>query len=277
MPDIFTQPHDKKDTPADEKPQQPPVAQTPKEMQSVPPEQVTPPPVNAEENATPIVQQQPANEVAPEKKVQLPSTKASDVAARAKIPSSPVGFFGHYKQNPNGIHFANQEDDEQILLFLRKHFITNLPWLIITAFLMVLPLFVFLLFSLSNFTLFSIPPQLVIILLAFYFLIVLNYALLNFITWFYDVGIVTKKRLLDLDADNILKHHLAETEIEDVVDVSYAQQGFFQSFFNYGNVHIQTQAIKANFEYIASPNPATVSDIISDLKALKLNGEKKHA
>lgn len=183
-----------------------------------------------------------------------------------------VSFFSHYCEKPVGVRFVNQEDDEEITLFLRRHFATNIPWIIITFLLLFFPIITYALFQVSNFTLFSIPTALVIVLFGFYYLIVFNYALLNFTTWFYDIGIVSRKRLIDLDANNILHHHWAETEIADVVDVSVTQQGFFQSFFNYGNVHIQTEAVKANFEFVAAPQPATVSDIISDLKAAITRG-----
>lgn len=177
-----------------------------------------------------------------------------------------VGLFSSFRMHPKGLKFVNQEADEHIILFIRRHFIVNVPWLALTFLFSLLPIATFILIDLSNLVLFSMPPQLVVILVLFYYLIILNYALMNFIIWFYHVGIVTPKRLLDLDVYNILSHHLAETEIADVVDVSYAQKGFFQSFFNYGNVPIQTQAIKANFEFEASPLPAEVSDIITDLR-----------
>ena len=182
-------------------------------------------------------------------------------------PKNSIGLFSHYCPNPAGVSFVNQENNEHIVLFLRKHFITNVPWILSTALLLILPIFVIAIFLYANFSLFSISPNIIFILLVFYLLIVLNMALVNFVVWFYHVGIVTQKRLLDLDVYNILNHHLAETNVTEIVDVSYSQQGFAQSFFNYGNIPIQTEAIKANFEFELAPKPATVSDIITDLRA----------
>jgi len=178
----------------------------------------------------------------------------------------PLGLLSSFHLNPKGITFQNQEDDENIVLFIRRHFIINIPWIIGTTLLLFLPPVIVWLLRFSGLELFTITPQLFFILMAFYYLVVFSYALMRFIIWFYHVGIVTPKRLLDLDVYNILSHHLAETEIADIVDVSYSQNGFFQSFFNYGDVPIQTEAIKANFEFEASPKPALVSDIITDLR-----------
>lgn len=184
-----------------------------------------------------------------------------------QTPTRPLGIFSHYRANPSGVSFVNQEENERIILFLRKHFITNIPWILATLGLAILPPLVIGLLRVSNVSFFPIPANLLIIILGFYYLVVFNFALVNFIVWFYHVGIVTQKRLLDLDVYNILNHHLAETQITEVVDVSYAQRGFLQSFFNYGDIPIQTEAIKANFEFELAPKPATVSDIITDLRS----------
>lgn len=177
-----------------------------------------------------------------------------------------LGLLSSFRMHPSGIKFQNQEKDEHIILFIRRHFIVNIPWIFFTILFLLVPIGVITLINISGLQLFEIPQMMVWIMIAFYYLVVLTYALINFIIWFYHVGIVTQKRLLDLDVYNILSHHLAETEIADIVDVSHAQKGFFQSFFNYGDVPIQTEAIKANFEFEASPKPAIVSDIITDLR-----------
>lgn len=180
-------------------------------------------------------------------------------------PSNPPGFFTAYCPNPKGVHFANQETDEHIILFLRRHFITNVPWLFYSLVFLAIPPLLVALINFSNISLFALSPQFIFAITGLYYLLVLNYAFSKFITWFYHVGIVTPKRLLDLDVDNILHYHLAETAIADVVDVSYSQKGVFQSFFKYGDVPIQTEALKANFEFEKSPHPAIVADIITDL------------
>lgn len=255
MPDIFTSPHEKKQ---EQKPAEQPVKKQTEEQQ----EQQRKQQETAAEEHNILVQKEAKSN---------PQHPAQDLLQNSK---NNISLLSHYCEKPQGLHFVNQEENEEIVLFLRRHFATNIPWILITFMLLLLPIAVFALFNASNFTLFSIPTSLIIVLLGFYYLIVFNYALLNFITWFYDIGIVSKKRLIDLDANNILHHHWAETELGDVVDVSVTQQGFFQSFFNYGNVHIQTEAVKANFEFVAAPKPATASDIISDLKAVITGGEK---
>ncbi len=182
------------------------------------------------------------------------------------------GIFSAYCPSPTGIHFANQEKSEKLILFLRRHFITNFVWIFYTFIFLLIP-FIFL--FLPNLIPFSISSQYIFILVSFYYILVFNFAFTKFMVWFYHVGIVTQKRLLDLDIDNILHYHLSETNIEDVVDVSYTQKGFFQSFFDYGDVPIQTEALKANFEFEQTPHPATVADLVTDLRP-QVKGAKRN-
>ncbi len=179
---------------------------------------------------------------------------------------TPVGLFSSFCIHPKGVKFQNQEPDEHILLFIRRHFSINATWIFTTLLMLIVPIMIIPILRISEFQFAPLPLGLKIIIVIFYYLGILSYALINFIIWFYHVGIVTRKRLLDLDVYNILSHHMAETEIADIVDVSYSQKGFFQSHLNYGDVPIQTQAIKANFEFEAAPNPAKVADIITDLR-----------
>ena len=61
---------------------------------------------------------------------------------------NPVHIFTTFMKNPKGISFAEQENDESIVLFLRRDFITNVPWIVAALGLLFIPFLIkFLLFS----------------------------------------------------------------------------------------------------------------------------------
>lgn len=175
-----------------------------------------------------------------------------------------MGLFQAFAKHPTGITFANQEPDEIILLFLRRHFITNIPWILTTVLFLLIP--PILLFGLSLLPTFTFPQGLTTVLVLFYYLITIGYAFGKFVSWFYNIGIVTQKRLIDLNSANILAHNSATATFGELVDVKFHQKGFFQSTFDYGDIHIQTEALKANFDFDAASKPTEVVDIISDLR-----------
>lgn len=168
----------------------------------------------------------------------------------------------HY---PEKTTIENQEANETIILIIRRHFSRNLSWIITTLLLLLLPPFLTALqqqFSISLF----LPTQDILIMLLFYYLVVFGFAFVNLFSWFYNLGIVTTLRVIDVDAPSILSQTVSSAYLAEIVDVSYSQKGFLQSLLNFGDVHVQTEALRENFEFISVPQPAKISDIILDAK-----------
>lgn len=173
--------------------------------------------------------------------------------------------FASYHIAPEGIRFENQEKNEKILLFLRRHFITNVNWLAGAIAFTLLPVVIFLFTSLQLVVLPALPSSFIIVGVLFYYLIVFGYLYINFVSWFYNIALITNLRVVDIDVENLQSKNIAATDIEGIVDVEYTQRGFFQNLFDFGDVHIQTEGIKSNFEFLKVPHPAKITDIISDL------------
>lgn len=175
------------------------------------------------------------------------------------------GIFSALIHHPHGIAFAHQEKNEQIILFTRSHFITNLPWLFITFIAIFIPP-LFIPFWRSLNIPFSSPSlSVTIILLLFYYLILIGFAFYNFCNWFYNIGIVTQKRILDIDFMHLSYIDIAITQLPEVEDVVHRQKGFFASFFDYGDVIAHTVPGKENFVFENIPHPTQVVDIMSKL------------
>ena len=197
-----------------------------------------------------------------------PIQKTSESLEKIKhviTPKQPVSFLSSFCENPEGISFQNQEHDEAIILFLRKHYITNVPWIATVIFLIILPLLLPLFFMSQGSPFNDISAKFKTVIAFFYYLIVFAYAFINFITWYYDVFIISQKRVVDIDFSDLLYHHMAITKIELVQDVIYSQSGFLRSLFNYGNLFIQTAGNNPNFDGLSIPQPAKAANIISNL------------
>lgn len=181
-------------------------------------------------------------------------------------PTRYISRLASFFEKPDGVSFQNQEEDEKILLFLRPHFITNLPWIFITLVLMAIPpLFLTLNSQFSILNLNALPARFTTIFTVFYYLIILNYIFISFITWFYNVSLVTQKRIVDIDFSDLVYHDVAITKLSLIEDINYAQSGFIRSFFNYGDVFVQTAGEKTHFDFLATPKPGKVVDIIQNL------------
>ena len=189
-----------------------------------------------------------------------------DIFVKDNTLSSHAHIFSSFCQNPIGISFKDQEEDEKIILFLRRHFITNVPWIFITLILIIIPIaFTILNSKLSIINLANFPTSFVVLLTLFYYLIVFAYAFINFITWYFNISIVTQKRVIDIDFSNLVYKNVAATTLGLVQDASYTQIGVIRSVFDYGDVLVQTAGTLDNFDFTAVPHPEKVIKIIEDL------------
>jgi hypothetical protein len=181
------------------------------------------------------------------------------------IPRNTVHLFSSFCQNPDGISFQSQEEGEKILLFLRKDFITNLKWILLGILLVIAPLFILLAGKFIITIFFSIPFTDILFFLSFYYLVIATYVYINFITWYYNVALITDRRVIDVDFSSLVYKDVATTKLSLVQDVSYAQVGVVRTFFDYGNILIQTAGSLDNFTFESSSKPEEVVHIVEEL------------
>lgn len=87
--------------------------------------------------------------------------------------------------------------------------------------------------------------------------------------WYYNVNIITDRRVIDLDFKTIFNHTSSEARLEKIEDVSSVQGGAFSNILDIGTVHIQTAGAKTFIEFENVPKPREIQDILSDLLELK--------
>src|SRR2546423_1230418 len=61
-----------------------------------------------------------------------------------------LGIFTTFRENPAEVSYDDIDPDEEIILFLRRHFITNVPWLIQGAILLFLPFVISAVLAITN-------------------------------------------------------------------------------------------------------------------------------
>lgn len=188
----------------------------------------------------------------------------NNIAAQSVV-LNPVHLFTTYCKNPRNLSFAEQATDETIILFLRRDFITNIPWIVATIALGYIPYLIRFIFESTNFSLFNLPNNLSVIVVTFYYLIVFGFAFANMVSWFYNIGLVTTKRGVDIDFYDLATINVATASLPDIIDVEYTQAGFFQSLFDYGDINVRIVASTDAFSFQKVPRPSEVAGIISNL------------
>lgn len=180
-------------------------------------------------------------------------------------------LFSSYCENPDAISFQNQEPNEKILLFLRKHFITNLPWISMTIFLLFVPAILQFIFTATKVS-FPIPPRFDFFIVSLYYLFVFTYALVSFFTWFFNISLITEERVIDISFSELVYKNVSATKLDLVQDASYVQIGVIRSLFDYGDLLIQTAGTLDNFDLLGIPHPEKAIQIVENLIGKERNG-----
>lgn len=157
------------------------------------------------------------------------------------------------------IRFETQFVDENVVLVLRAHPVTQIPWIFNALVFSILLL-------LGNFILPNYLNSKQIVFTNIFGLgIILSYIWFNFLVWFFNVGIITDKRIIDVDFDSVIYKEVTEANLDKIEDITAKGGGFFASFFDYGNLFIQTAATEVNIEFINIPHPSEAVKVISNL------------
>ena len=166
-----------------------------------------------------------------------------------------LGAFAVYPKT----RFESQDEEEHIVLLLRAHPITFIPWIVSAILALFFPI-------IMNFILPSfLSVAQIFFLNVFWYSGLTTFVFLKIILWLFNVGIVTDQRVLDIDYFNIIQKKINATTLEEVSDVGSNINGFIRSLFNYGDVHVQTAGPTQDIDFQAVPEPADVVSIINEM------------
>lgn len=158
---------------------------------------------------------------------------------------------------PDNVHFETQDSNEKIVLLLRQHPIVNIPWIFI-ALLMILAPIVLTSFPLISF----LPTNLQFVALTFWYLIVTAFVIESFLSWFFNIYIVTDERIVDIDFHNLIYKEVSDAKISSIQEVNHSVGGVVGTLFNFGDIRIQTAGAVPTFDFLNVSNPARVVQII---------------
>lgn len=166
--------------------------------------------------------------------------------------------FHAFELNPQ-IKFETQAVTEPVILLLRAHPVTQIPWIINALVL------VFLLIILNIFFPLFLNASQILFANIFVAFGIVSYIWFNFLSWFFNVGIITAERIVDIDFHGVLYKEVTQTRLSKVEDITSKAGGYLKSLFNYGDVFVQTAGTDINIEFERVPRPSRVVEIINDL------------
>lgn len=175
-------------------------------------------------------------------------------------------FFPSFFEHPKKISFEYQEPNEKIELFLRQHWVVNIPWVVASLVAFFIPAVIIQLDQFLNINLLTdIPVQVFSGALIICYVILTAYIIENFLSWYFNIYIVTSMHLVDINFHSLIAREVTEIELKDVQSQSAHRKGIWGALFDYGDVFVETAAERQRIEFRNIPNPDFIADRIQDL------------
>lgn len=179
-----------------------------------------------------------------------------------------------YQSNANDYIFKGRRENEEVVLFLRRH------WLILVF--KLIPAVFFLgtlvaIFFLEDNLLIYFGWEKAFFDLVYFSLFMFLWILL-FIIWidyYLDVWIVTDQRIIDIEQNSLFRRSISELEMGKIQDVTAEVIGVIPTLFNYGYVYIQTAGEKERFIFQQVSSPNRIKNIIMQIQKKSILEEKK--
>lgn len=182
----------------------------------------------------------------------------SSVMAEHRQTKNPLAAF---VVRPKSLTFETQEAEEKVLLLLRRHLITNVPWILGAVLMSLAPALVRVILPEVS----LVPLRFQLMLTMMWYLLTVGLVLEKFLSWYFNVYIVTDERIVDIDFYSLIYKEISDTKIERIQDVTVTQGGVVRALFNFGTVYIQTAGERREFDFEDVPKPQVVAKFLNEM------------
>lgn len=170
---------------------------------------------------------------------------------------------------PQKVSFYGKDSGEDIVLIVRRHWIAYIPDIFIILLVLLVPL---ILLILSTKLVFLGSPVLYIGMFVLSIGLGSTLALSTILKWYYTIHIVTDQRIVVVKMNNAFYHSYSEAQLEKIEDINHKHVGFLGTFFDVGNLDIDTAGHGVDFTLSMLPRPREMQDILNDLLEMKQKG-----
>lgn len=158
--------------------------------------------------------------------------------------------------------FEGQKEGEKLLIFTRQHWYVLLGSVILSFLGSLIPLIFIILFAPL---LVTYQASTLFMFIWIIYIMCIWFALAHKIVFhLLNVWVVTDSRILDIWQIAFFNRKVSELHLESIQDISVNTAGIVQSYFNFGNIDIQTAASENHFTFEEVPRPVEIKDIIMD-------------
>ncbi len=143
-------------------------------------------------------------------------------------------------QNDPAFLFLALHPAETIQAVVRKHWAGFLGTIGIVLAMAILPLLVYFIGPMAFPHSFENARVIILLISSSFYLFLLTFLFGAWLEYYYDIIFITSERIINVAQLGLLSREVSELGLVQIEDVSARQDGFLQTFFNYGLLVIET-------------------------------------
>jgi hypothetical protein len=173
---------------------------------------------------------------------------------------------------PGYKYFESQENDEQVLLVIRRHwFVTSSPFVFgafVLLFLLVLNTLTGIYFPDGQ----AIAAVIKLVInLGYLFTILFVFS--AWLVLYLNLIILTTEHLVEIHQRGLFNREISELDLGSIQDATATQKGVLQTMFKFGTVFVQTAGELPNFNLTGIGNPNLIQQKIMEAKELAMKSQ----
>ncbi len=164
-------------------------------------------------------------------------------------------------------HFKGVGEDEEIIKVLHRNWFYLLQQFLLLFFLSAI-FFVAIIFVPIFFPDFfgSQSKEFMLFFENFFMLVIWMYGFLIWIDYYFDIWIITNKRIVNIEQKGMFSRKVSEMEYSKMQDITTEVVGFLPTIINYGDVKIQTAGEREEFVFRTVSDPYHIKNIIFNMQ-----------
>jgi len=173
------------------------------------------------------------------------------------------------------INFPGQHDNEQVVLFLRRHWFIFFMRLLLVIIAIIGLVLIYVFFNIFGGD-FSQSSYYNLLLFAESLgtLFIWNLFFILWIDFYLDAWIVTNERIINISQKGFFNRDISELKLTKIQDVTSEIVGVIPTVLGYGNIYVQTAAEVERFSFYQIPNPNEVKNTIVQLQEKERKSEE---
>ena len=173
------------------------------------------------------------------------------------------------------VHFPGQHEDENIILFLRRHWYIFFKRLLLVLLAIIALGVIYVLINVATPNLRESEfNNLILFGESLATLFIWNIFFILWLDFYLDAWIVTNERIINIEQKGFFSRNISELKLTKIQDVTSEIIGVIPTLLNYGNIYVQTAAEVERFTFYEIPNPNYVKNVIVQLQEKEKRSEE---